>query len=585
MIFDLNMELTRYLNKVIGMKIPIFNEAQPSIMYSSPNKGQVDVTMQLPTTQDTLGDFLTQQWVAGANLKSIRAFLLSATYHEAAHDMSGEIGQLHSTEDRKTIAHYSLRNVVANKIQPQPDMWVMPMVIMNIVNDVNDYTFSPLNWPGMAAIHGAIGRILYWMGDPIEPLNRKQVKALPPEERTVSEFNRLLRATLWLMRNLRVRYSTSTGAKTIPISDPLSVPFNDIKQLMKDLRREKNPANRERFCFGLYDSMLAHWKWCGGTEDEFREFLNQQSRVLSMPSSIFGQGTSSAMQNSLDSLSDEADKELDKAKPPAGSSRTKTKKGQKGGKGKIKTRPSTLSPHIDQGNMIRLNRSMEAKICERIRQQGTEEASEVGIVLAPIHFTDIYTRPRTARLWRGGEGTQTVLSGHVVGVWDRSGSMDERSGSYTKADITKETVCTMHAAITAQNRIRIDHIPYDHETERLQLTGMNLQEQLKRLAGSLSPRGGTDAARAIHEANQIFKEVHSQRRLMIIVTDGDLWSHSYSIDAEVEEAKRRRVDICVIGLGTTVDHIRGMIPEDNIFVIDDAMELPEIIDGLILSRT
>jgi hypothetical protein len=392
------------------------------------------------------------------------------------------------------------------------------------------------------------------------------------------------------MRNLKVRYDKKV-VRTITNTDPICMPFEDIKIVMKGLRREKNPSKREKFYFGLYDALLIHWKWCGGTEAEFRQFLDAQRQQLQLPSNIFGQGTGTAgqMQGALDSLSKKGNDELEHEgkRPPKGSSRDKTEGGGGRGRGKYKkSEPSSLSPHVDQGNIRRLTRSLEARICERIRQTGNDDASPVGVVLAPIHFPDVFTRPKNARLWRGGEGVQTVLSGHIVGVWDRSFSMDQRSGSYTKADITRETVCTMHASIAAQHRIRMDHVTYDTAIERLHFgKGVNLTEQLREISGALEPRGGTEAPAGVHAANEIFKEIHSQRRLMILLTDGDLHGSTYSLEGEVSIAKSLNVDICVIGLGTSVDHIRGLIHEQNIFVIDDAMELPNLVDSLVLNRT
>jgi hypothetical protein len=583
--FDLNGELTRYLNRVIGLKLPIFNNAQPSIEFSVRNKGQIEKLINLPTSHDTLGQFLTQQWVRGANKNSIRTFLLSALYHEAAHDMSGEPGKITSTEDRKVIETHSLEDWVANKMTVPVDHWEMPDIILNVVNDVNDYTFSLLTWPGKSAIMGSIGRVMFWMGDPVEPMTIAQVKALPPDDRKTEEFSRLQRCTLWYMRNLKVRYDNKV-LRSIPLSDPLSLPFNDIKDVVKKMRREKDATKRVPFVFEMYDAWLAHWKWCGGTEQEFRDFLHATRQQLAIPSNIFGQGQSGAgqMQSSLDSVADDGSDELDQAKP--GSSKGNTKRGKKGKGKSAKREPSSLSPHIDQGNLRRLSRSIETRICERIRQTGVDDADVQGVVLAPIHFPDVFTRPKTPRLWKGGEGVSTTISGHIVGVWDRSGSMDERGGVLTKCDITKETVCTMHAGLYTHNRLRMDNVAYDHEANLITFPkGSNLEAQLKIIGSELSARGGTDAANGVHLANQKFKEVHAQRRLMILMTDGDLHGYGFSIETELAEAKKMNVDVCVIGLGTSVNHIQGIIHEENIFVIEDAMELPDVVDSLVLSRT
>ena len=594
---DLHLQVGRFVRHSVGIyPVIVQSSAQPrcrpaiTVRYRGTVKVIGSPTIWLPVNGESLAKFLSQEYVDRATKVQCLAINMALAYHEGAHLVSGEPWQVHVLRDHSDpdpLKHETRTWWSAADSDECPPSFKgglkIPDLFCNLVNDANDFTVVPRRWPISAPLTMMLCRVIFWMGLPLDPVERSALAGLDANTRCLQEFSRLHRAYVWYLRSLKVRYGDKI-VTSIPARDPMSEPFLQVKEIVRKARSPIMMADRVPLIIDLFEVFKLYWQTCGGTLDDFLKVCikaHDQTPGDTNPGTDAEKLLSEQGDPYMDpNLRDQVDAASEGLAPQ--------KRGGGGSWGHKKTAESDVAyndidpPSVDTGTSRRVTQALSHKLVTRRIKSREQYAGVRGRKLAPKHLTDLFTDRRRKRLWRTPSiPTKKDPDCALAGIFDRSGSM-----SGEKEQLCRLAACTLYDALYHMQTIDLAYYGYGSPAfaifEGRPSGGKNAT--ISRIVKKLGASGNNDVPDATHRALDWLSSSRASRKVIVIVNDGDLGGEKYTMKEEIARARRLKVDVVMIGVGTTLDSMVEVLGSQNSFVLEDVSELPDLFNRVTLSR-
>ena len=175
----------------------------------------------------------------------------------------------------------------------------------------------------------------------------------------------------------------------------------------------------------------------------------------------------------------------------------------------------------------------------------------------------------------------------LVLVLDRSGSMGERQGQYTKLDLAKEAAVGVLDVLAENDLLGV--LAFDNENIwPVPLQPVRNHSAIAGNVRALSPGGGTDLGPAMEEAYQVLRQAQAMVKHLVILSDG------LSLEADFEGLTNRlrsagvTVSTVAVGKGADVRLLEDIARwgAGRFHFTEDAAAIPQIFVGeaLVVSR-
>jgi len=546
---NLRHYIHRYLEQVLGIRgWQLKNCAQPSLGHENGF-----TVLSLPLELSTLEAFLGTYFALNAPRELILSILIGLTLHEVAHDISGE------------------------------DHDVEPHILNNIVCDSNDFNVVPKEWPGSIPFTLSLTNATHLCSLDAG----KAAEAKTPEER----LKFLLGLSVTYLRKLRIRLS-GKDVRTLPDDHPMSEVFEKIKILMREARRAP-VQDRPRLVKELYDVLLDYWVEMTGQaggdagegKGELDKILEEISLVTELPSEDMDpEGVSdlcddSTVQDAMEKAS-EVIQDVD---------RDRNSKGKGGGKSSAPEAPFILKEmgdaacppvNVDAGLAAGVRAALEPTLFQRTLQR--RAPSVVGTRFNPARFHETKTNPDEPRIrkdiLRFGQKIDESL---VVLCFDRSSSMGEEN----KEEVAKQVCGTMFFALAMMPRVKVVILGFhEHPTLVKSAAPRIVPNVLRRINKGLEAEGGTNFCVAFREALKQARETPAHKKLVVLLTDGDLNGQPRP-EETLKEAQTERIDVVCVGVeGADMGELKRIFGANAIFV-PDIRRLPGEMRKVVVEKT
>jgi len=168
----------------------------------------------------------------------------------------------------------------------------------------------------------------------------------------------------------------------------------------------------------------------------------------------------------------------------------------------------------------------------------------------------------------------------LVMLLDRSGSMGEVAGRYSKIDLLKQAA--MEAVEKLDERNIIGIIAFDSEYEWLVPLGpiRGRRDEILRAISTLSPSGGTDVFYALQDAISGLERVRARVKHILVFSDGKVTREGRNFERLFREISRGPISASSIAIGPRADleFLWRLADEGGgvKYPVKDAEDLPEI---------
>ena len=554
---ELESYIRHYIKRVIRLNIPIEDSPEPCAVYKPKQ------ILHLPMSEETLGQFLGEEFVKNASKELLFSIVVGLAYHESAHLLSGE------------------------------DNDTKPEVLNNLISDSNDFTFIPQTWPGSIPFTLSLVNTTYQQSTDLKdmPLKTKNQKLAA-----------LIGMAVEFMRKRRIKFK-GKDIRSLPADHPLQEPFNEIKPIVKEARKtevEDRPALVKR----LFEVLKEYW-----TEQQ----KQQQSAN--------GKGNKGQSTQPSKSTSSELTPEM--VAMISKSERVGNRKLNKSDATKLQ-KLAEKSGVLDKYKeaMKRVEKDIEKEAIERMhscieRPYGLEEQKEVapytpaiddsivasvrntlrpilfqrtikrmapsvvGERFCPSHFHEIKTNPEEPRIRKEVKRIARIIDEtSIILCFDRSGSMVE----FEKEKVTIQIASTLYKALSTIPRVRVQMLGFNDVPQLIKgRRPVSLDTVLRRIPIGLRADGGTDFPLALKESLRLAKETQAHKKLVIILTDGDI-TGELPIQDLLHYAGTYRIQVVVIGVeGSNEWELREYFGRRAIYV-ERTQELPRKLKEVTLSN-
>jgi hypothetical protein len=591
--YDLGTDISVYIHRTIGLyPCHIAESHQPRVRPAVPTDPGKVPSMWLPFTQDSMDRWMNKGFVDSCNHRDMIAFLRGMAYHESAHLLSGEPWVV--IEEPSGNVWWS-----RDAFTKGPSGDRVQHFFLNLVNDVNDFTFVPTKWVISVPYTSFLVESLWYnspSNDPAEWIDMQE-KALieakklwdelcakpdvdPGPEPTpmtagVSEIRRFINMYLHFMRNLKIKYTGNAPVRTLPPSDSAHKIFNDkIIPLVKAIR---TPActmdTRAQKCLALRNICREYYATVKTDDDPEFEDLFQDPEATSLPET-----------------SPKSDEEPEGEQPvpnfPPGEDPdplNRTKGSSK--EGKFKLNDAEKIPNVDLGIAREIAKTLNARLAAR-RIQRRPSTSGKGKRISRRRLPDLYTKEDKSRLFTPPFIPDPYTAdGHVVAVWDRSGSM---GGVPIRNEL--KAACTLFAGLFFIPKFKVTYIEFGSPAEVIFEDKPNdLKKGIEKISKHLQARGMNDVAHGASIGLDILKDSRAHRKVLIVANDGDLDSMEHDMLDELDRARSLKIPFMILDMNASYPFIQEMgsklqqkgrgneieALKKNIFVINDPHDLLE----------
>ncbi len=516
-----------YLRRVIGVDLKLIDRAQPGVEVTKGNK------IHLPVSEQTLSDFLGEEFVKKASQELLFSIVIGFAYHECGHILSGENHRL------------------------------QPLALNNLICEANDFTFVPNRWPGSIPYTLTAVNVTYHQMEDIDNL---------PLETNRDKLSVLFLMVLMFLRKLRIKYKQKEVRK-LPEDHPLHDYFERLKPILVEARRCK-VEERPALLKSLFSIFQDFWVEPNEVIQLVLEEAERASR-LRVPLSgeeaarLESQIQKAGIQKDLVFIGEEIRKEGKSEKSSLSIKRNHSVE-------EIVEREK--KPKVDEKLAGEVRRILRPLFFSRTIARRT--ASVVGSSFHPGRFYEIKTRPGNARIHRDVLRIKRQIDESLVILcFDRSGSM----GCDGKSQVCQEVAATMYTALVAIPRCEIKLLGFNEDVARIK-EGKSLSGVLSSIPVALSPEGGTNLPLALHECLKMAKEVKAQTKLIVMLTDGDI-TGTYAIRDLLEQAHRLSIEVICIGIqGSDLKDLVSAFGYRNVVYVKDARRLGKELKRVIVKR-
>ena len=155
----------------------------------------------------------------------------------------------------------------------------------------------------------------------------------------------------------------------------------------------------------------------------------------------------------------------------------------------------------------------------------------------------------------------------VMILIDCSGSMNDFADGRRLIDIAADTAYTVGEALHRAG-VRVGAAAFDSELTPLARIGVR-PSKLRDLMGRITPNGGTYDLPALRWAHSTLAKCREQRKVVIVMTDGEGWPPSY-ITEQVRIGQRLGVDTIAIGIQHNVKHYINAVTVNDVSELGSA---------------
>ena len=498
-----------YMHRVIGLDVPLIDSSTPMCRYEPP------LEISLPTSFDTLAEFLGEEFVEQASEETIFSILLGLAYHEAGHALSGE---KHNTK---------------------------PHILNNIICDSNDLNFIPKTFPGAIPFTLTLFEASLKSCEDVARMNLNS---------NTDKLVGLLSVAITYLRHLKFLYD-GKFVRALPDKHPLAEKFEALVPILRRARKapvEERPELVQKF----YEIVKDWW-------DEKLELTN--TLILKPLSGEDAKIIARGMGRK--GVSAKAKKELERVRKILKQENTHYHSVRGSEPVRIKEMSSKM-PEIDENIVINLRKNLRRMLETRAIARTTPSVK--GEKFAPEKFYEVQTRPKKPRVRK-----ETTRVGHKIPesavclCFDRSGSMEGE-----KEKLAIETAATLYCALSGIPQARVIILTFDDEVylvkdERFEPANA----VLRRLPKALEAQNGTNLPKAMKVAIEMLEKIVAHRKILFILTDGDTQGY-VPIPELLAEAKKHKIHILCIGiLESEKDELESEFGNGKVVYIEDIREL------------
>jgi hypothetical protein len=590
--FDFGSDISIYVHRVIGVNpCHVAESSQPRTRKAISSDPAKVPCIWLPFTDKSLAGFCTDSFVTMAKYDQVIMFLRGCAYHEAAHLVSGEPWIV----VKQTTGAVWWSN---DPNDPYPMEDVIQPIFCNLINDVNDFTFVPDKWAISVPYSTYLADTLFWNSPPNEPMefskyvtdqfntvhreweDRKadpdiddpgeEPKAMGPG---VTEIRRFQNMYLQYLRSLKVKYSGSGAVRSLPATDVAESIFNGkVIPLVKKIRNPKCSMNDRADAIVTLRNIFREFYAKVRTEGEptFEELFDPMAPIIT--------ARPEATSKDGDDVPPSAPSYPEGEEPDP----TARNKGHNKDTGPDGIKPEVL-PHVD---MI-MSRKIAHTLNERLAMRRIERrvsGAKTGRRISRRRLPDLWTRPDDPRLRKPPALPRSEhADGHIVAVWDRSGSMSGAPGR-----VSIDTACTLFAALFFMPKVLVSYAHFGSPAEYVfESKPADLEKTIGKIATDLSPRGENDMPHGLHMALDILEKSRAYRKLILISNDGDLGSTRHNVIDEMDRAHKLKIPVVILDMNASyscIEEMRDILTSKgrgadiekfrkNVFRINDAHDL------------
>ncbi|MFA5034002.1 MAG: vWA domain-containing protein [bacterium] len=534
--------IRHYTKRVIGLSVPIEDSPQPCAVYKPKQ------VLGLPISDATLGKFLGEEFVLNASKELLFSIVVGLSYHESAHLLSGE------------------------------DNITKPHILNNVICDSNDFNFVPNTWPGSVPFTLSLVNTTYQQSPDIAtiPLNTKKDK-----------LSALIELSVEFMRKRKIKFD-GKDVKNLPDSHPLHDTFEKIKPIAKGARKSQI-KDRPKLVKKLFEAIKDYW-----VEEEKQKGKKKGKPSPELTPELLDKLTKSAGAGRKLDKSDAS--KLQQLAEQSGVLRKCRELMQRAEKEIAKEslerihscidKPYDLheqketapySPQINDSIVSEIRNSLRSILFQRsIRRMAP---SVVGIRFNSSHFHEIKTNPEEPRIRREVKRIARIIDEtSIVLCFDRSGSM-----AGEKQETTIQIASNLYKALSTIPKVKTALLGFNDTPQLIKGNrAASLDTILRRIPMGLQAQGGTNFALALKECLRLAKETQAHKKLVIILTDGDL-NGTFDIDDLLQYAEEYRIEVICVGIkGSSVFELK--LHFDKSIYVDRIAELPRKLKEVTLSH-
>jgi len=536
-----------YVKRVIGIDVKLNDSPQPCSLKAK--KPQIE----LPMTRESLGMFLGEEFVEHAPVELLFSIVIGLAYHEAAHLMSGE------------------KNIE-------------PRLLDNIVCDSNDFNYVPSKWKGSMPFTISLVNTTYRRG--------KDFKDIRLGTRS-EKLQALIHLAISYLRKLRIKVE-GKDVRSLAQDHELTPYFERIKPIMREAR--KAPVKeRPRLVKELQEVLKDFWEdtkdqnSSGQSLDEALEGMSQEITISLTTQDLEKLERELKKSGGLARIAGELKRVImSVAAREAAEEKRKDEEALKKVRnlGHLGSKISEEDPDI-QAEPVIPNKEIARKLRQTLkpllfeRSIARRKPSITGTRFAPSRFHEIKTRTKEPRIRKEVLRTgRAEVETEIILCFDRSGSM---SGENER--VTKEVAATFHEAIKTIPQARLNILGFDTEVTLIKGNGKaGGREVLSKIGSGLSARGGTEFPQALYEALRLAEKNSSHKKLVIMLTDGDIHGE-IDLDDLLRYARHQAVEVFTIGVqGSDKESLQQNLGRNQVIYVEDIHELPEEMRKLAIRR-
>ncbi|MFA5032279.1 MAG: vWA domain-containing protein [bacterium] len=536
--------IRHYVKRVIGLNIPVEDSPQPCAVY------QPKQILGLPVSEKTLGQFLGEEFVSNASKELLFSIIIGLGYHEAAHLLSGE------------------------------DNITEPHILNNVICDSNDFNFVPNTWPGSVPFTLSLVNTTYQQSPDIADIPLKTKK---------DELCALLELAIEFMRKRRVKFEKK-DVKELVDCHPLHDAFEKIKPIVKEARKAKI-KDRPTLVKQLFEVLKGYWveeekqkgkgKKKGKPSPELTaemldkltksagagrklnksdvsklQRLAEQSGVLSKCREVMQKVEKEIAKEALERIHSCIDKPYDLHE---------------------QKEMSSYPPQINDQIVSEIRNTLKPILFQRAIKRMAP--STVGIRFSSSHFHEIKTNPDKPRIRRDVKRiARTIDETNIILCFDRSGSM-----AGEKQETTVQIASNLYKALSTIPKVKTQLLGFNDVPNLIKGNrAVSMDTALRRIPLGLQAQGGTNFPLALKECLRLAKETQAHKKLVIILTDGDL-AGDFPIRDLLVYAEEYRIEVICVGIkGSNVFELK--LHFDKSIYVDRINDLPRKLKEVTLSN-
>jgi len=544
-----------YIHNVLGFgAVEIIDAPEAAVLIKDGQLLRIDgrYQMKLPVSEES---FL-QVFGKGADQLSIQQkamLLFGLIYHEIGHLISGE--------PLTTSRGFH--------------------VIYNIINDANENTILPAYWLGSIHYLQMVNDLMFHRVPDLGEL---------PENDSLSLLKKLLTAMTVYRPCVCFKYDGEV-AYSFPVGHPLSDIWFKVKQQLRRARKEYSldEVEMERIRLEIINEtiqVMKEWWKDDGHEDETGLSLEEALEKLHpevQPQAFLASGSGDSDLSDMIQIPEDVGKDIDKLIRDVARTIAEEQLSERSledylqeadekssrGHGTGSVRPSVASEPWPVDTRVAHELRNKMRRITFVRRHDRRHAEVTGNKLHPANFYQIKTNPEAPRIFRARTRIREapVLTEFYF-MMDRSGSMRG-----DREDVCRDIMATFYEALRLDRQVRLNIAGFDTEVYEVDITN-NAQYVLRQIAGYLKSGGGTDYPKAMRHALGVLERSSAEKKVLVMLTDGDLKSNAYDPFLLYHYAKLRGIHVITIKLGSPIGTDFPFC--DQQIALYDVRELPNL---------